>query len=229
MNSAKYEIAVIGGTGALGFGLGLRWARAGHHIIIGSRAQDSADRAVERMRGLLPEARVSGLENGPAAAAAEIVVLTVPFSNQAPMLAAVHDGSQGKILVDVTVPLQPPKVRTVQLPPEGSAGQAAQKALGENVRVVSAFQNVAADHLAELDHDIDCDILVFGNDPDAREVVVGLAGDAGMRAWQAGRIENSVVAEALTSALIFMNNRYKIAGAGIRISGTPGSAGGADN
>ncbi|MDP6816399.1 MAG: NADPH-dependent F420 reductase [Alphaproteobacteria bacterium] len=222
-------MAVIGGTGALGFGLGLRWARAGHRIIIGSRAQDSADRAVERMRGLLPEARVSGLENGPAAAAAEIVVLTVPYANHAPMLAAVHDGAQGKILVDVTVPLQPPKVRTVHLPPEGSAAKAAQIALGEAVRVVSAFQNVAADHLAELDHGIDCDILVCGNDPDARALVVGLAEDAGMRAWQAGRIDNSVVAEALTSTLIFINNRYKIAGAGIRISGTPGSAGGADN
>jgi NADPH-dependent F420 reductase len=118
----------------------------------------------------------------------------------------------------------PPKVRTVHLPPEGSAAKAAQTFLGEDVRVVSAFQNVAATHLQDLSHDIDCDILVCGNDPDAREQVVQLATDAGMKAWHAGQIANSVVAEALTSALIFMNNRYKIDGAGIRITGTPGSA-----
>jgi hypothetical protein len=224
MTGQKHTIAVIGGTGALGFGLALRWAKAGHGIIIGSRAQDSADRGAERLAALAPEATVSGLENSAAAAAAEIVVLTVPFSNQAPMLEAIKPGCQGKIMVDVTVPLQPPKVRTVHLPEHGSAGKGAQIFLGDSVRVVSAFQNVAADHLTDLEHDIDCDILVCGNDPDARETVVGLAEDASMRAWHAGRIENSVVSEALTSALIFMNNRYKISGAGIRISGAPGSA-----
>jgi NADPH-dependent F420 reductase len=225
MTDKKYSIAVIGGTGALGFGLASRWAQAGHSIIIGSRAQDSADRGAERLAVLAPDATITGLENGAAAAAAEVVVLTVPFANQAPMLEAIHAGCQGKIMVDVTVPLMPPKVRTVHLPSGGSAAKAAQVFLGEGVRVVSAFQNVAADHLTDLGHDIDCDILVCGNDPDARQVVVGLAEDAAMRAWHAGRIENSVVAEALTSTLIFMNNRYKIAGAGIRITGTPGSAG----
>ncbi|MDP6690124.1 MAG: NADPH-dependent F420 reductase [Alphaproteobacteria bacterium] len=224
MTENKYTIAVIGGTGALGFGLALRWAKAGHAIVIGSRAQESADRGAERLAAMAPEATVSGLVNGEAAAAAEIVVLTVPFSNQAPMLEAIKPGCQGKIMVDVTVPLQPPKVRTVHLPEHGSAGKGAQVFLGDGVRVVSAFQNVAADHLTDLEHEIDCDILVCGNDPDAREVVVGLAEDASMRAWHAGRIENSVVSEALTSALIFMNNRYKIAGAGIRIAGQPGSA-----
>jgi hypothetical protein len=131
---------------------------------------------------------------------------------------------QGKIVVDVTVPLVPPKVRTVQLPEGGSCAGAAQDQLGEDVRVVSAFQNVAAAHLADIGHTIDCDVLVCGNDPEARETVVGLAADAGMKAWHAGVIANSAVAEALTSALIFMNGRYKIDGAGIRITGTPGSA-----
>jgi len=224
MSDVKHSIAVIGGTGALGFGLALRWAIAGHQIIIGSRAQDSADRGAARLAGLVPNMTVSGLENAAAAAAAEIVVLTVPFANQAPMLEAIKLGCQGKIMVDVTVPLMPPKVRTVHIPEHGSAGKGAQVFLGDGVRVVSAFQNVAADHLADLSHDIDCEILVCGNDPEAREIVVGLAEDAEMRAWHGGRIENSVVAEALTSALIFMNNRYKIAGAGIRITGAPGSA-----
>ena len=224
MSEVKYSIAVIGGTGALGFGLALRWATAGHDIIIGSRAQDSADRGAARLAEMAPDATVSGLVNDAAAAAAEVIVLTVPFSNQAPMLEAIKPGCQGKIMVDVTVPLMPPKVRTVHLPEHGSAGKGAQVYLGDGVRVISAFQNVAADHLTDLSHDIDCDILVCGNDPEAREVVVGLAVDASMRAWHGGRIENSVVAEALTSTLIFMNNRYKIAGAGIRITGSPGSA-----
>lgn len=224
MSTARPSIAVIGGSGDLGSGLALRWAVAGHPVIIGSRAQESADRAVGRLRGQAPKAELRGLPNGEAAAAADVVVLTVPFANHRPMLEAIHAGCQGKIMVDVTVPLQPPKVRTVHLPPEGSAAKAAQDFLGADVRVVSAFQNVAAAHLQDLHHDIDCDILVCGNDPEAREQVVELAKAVGMRAWHAGRIENSVVAEALTSALIFMNNRYKIDGAGIRITGTPGSA-----
>jgi len=224
MSADKPSIAVIGGSGDLGSGLALRWALAGYPIIIGSRAQHSADRAVEKLRAEAPEADLSGLPNAQAAAAADIVVLTVPFSNHQPMLEIIKSGVQGKIMVDVTVPLQPPKVRTVHLPPEGSAAKAAQTFLGEDVRVVSAFQNVAATHLQDLDHEIDCDILVCGNDPDAREQVVTMATDAGMKAWHAGQVANSVVAEALTSALIFMNNRYKIDGAGIRITGTPGSA-----
>jgi len=228
MSDSKATIAVIGGSGDLGSGLALRWGLAGYPIIIGSRAQESADRAVARLKEQAPEIEVRGLPNAEAAAAAELVVLTVPYANQQPMLEAIHDGVQGKIMVDVTVPLQPPKVRTVHLPSEGSAAKAAQSFLGDDVRVVSAFQNVAAAHLQDPGHAIDCDVLVCGNDPEARETVVRLAEDAGMRAWHAGRIDNSVVAEALTSALIFMNNRYKIAGAGIRITGTPGSTGGGE-
>jgi len=226
MSESKATIAVIGGSGDLGSGLALRWGLAGHPIIIGSRAQDSADRAVAKLTEQAPAITARGLPNAEAAAAADLVVLTVPYGNQQAMLEAIRDGVQGKIMVDVTVPLQPPKVRTVHLPPEGSAAKAAQAFLGEDVRVVSAFQNVAAAHLQDPGHAIDCDVLVCGNDPEARETVVQLAEAAGMRAWHAGRIDNSVVAEALTSALIFMNNRYKIAGAGIRITGTPGSAAG---
>lgn len=225
MTEKKWKIAVIGGTGDLGSGLALRWVLAGHGVILGSRAQDSADRAVAKLKERAPDGDISGLENGPAAAAADIVVLTVPYSNHAPMLEAIKQGCQGKVMIDVTVPLQPPKVRTVHIPEGFSASQEAQAFLGEDVRVVSAFQNVAADHLQDIDHAIDCDILVCGNDPDAREVAVGLASDAGMKAWHAGQLANSVVSEALTSVLIFMNNRYKIPGAGIRITGEPGSAG----
>jgi NADPH-dependent F420 reductase len=129
---------------------------------------------------------------------------------------------QGKILIDATVPLMPPKVSVVQLPPEGSAVGAIQELVGKDVRVVSAFQNVSAQHLADLAHDVDCDVLVCGNDRDACEVVIALAADMGLRGLYAGVLANSVAAEALTSVLIAINRRYKVpGGAGIRITGIP--------
>ena len=222
MTDNKQTLAILGGTGDLGTGLARRWAKAGHRVIIGSRSAESGARAAAALQEAVPGADAEGMDNAAAAAAGEIVVLTVPYANHQPMLEVAKAHVQGKIFVDVTVPLMPPKVRTVHLPEAGSAAKAAQLFLGEEVRVVSAFQNIAATHLQDLDHAIDCDVLVCGNDQDARETVVKLSGDAGMKAWHAGRIENSVVAEALTSTLIFMNARYKIDGAGIRITGEPG-------
>ena len=223
MSADSMNIAILGGTGALGSGLAMRWAKAGHAVTIGSR--DGA-RAAEIAGELSSKVGcdIAGKENAEAAADCDIVVMTVPYANHASTLETVRENVQGKIFVDVTVPLMPPKVRTVQLPSDGSAAKAAQLMLGEQVRVVSAFQNVAAAHLSELDHAIDCDILVCGNDPEAREIVVGLAEDASMKAWHAGRIDNSAVAEALTSVLIFMNGHYKFPGAGIKITGAPGKA-----
>ncbi|HAA92212.1 MAG TPA: NADPH-dependent F420 reductase, partial [Rhodospirillaceae bacterium] len=149
-----------------------------------------------------------------AAAAADLVVLTVPYSNHQPMLEAIKDAVQGKILVDVTVPLMPPKVMRVQLPEAGSAAKAAQDYLGENVRVVSAFQNIAADLLQDLTAEIECEVLVCGNKKDARAEVVALAEAAGMTAWHAGAIGNSAAAEALTSLLIFINKNGPVTHAG---------------
>ena len=166
------KIAVIGGTGDLGAGLAMRWARAGHDIVVGSRDAGRAAEAGERLNAAAGTSTITGLENAAAAAASEVVALTVPFANHGPMLEVIGPHLAGKILIDVTVPLVPPKVRTVQLPEAGSAAKAAQELLGEEVRVVSAFQNVAAAHLSDLDHEIDCDVLVCGNDPQAREVVV---------------------------------------------------------
>ncbi len=135
----------------------------------------------------------------------------------------IRESVQGKIFIDVTVSLKPPKVATVQLPAEGSAGVIAQQTLGDNVRVVSAFQNIAAAHLND-EHEIHCDVLVTGDDVDARETVVQIAQAAGMKAWHAGPLANSAATEALTSVLIFMNKRYKIAGgAGITITGEVGA------
>jgi 8-hydroxy-5-deazaflavin:NADPH oxidoreductase len=218
--SNKMNLAVVGGTGALGSGLALRWARAGHNVTIGSR--DGA-RAAEVARSLSEKcgALIGGLENSAAAQAGDLVVMAVPYGSHSTTLEGIKLYLDGKIFVDVTVPLMPPKVRTVQLPEGGSVAKQVQQDLGEGVRVVSAFQNVAAAHLNDLDHSIDCDVLVCGNDKAARGVVVSLAEDANMKAWHAGRIDNSAVAEALTSVLIFMNGAYKINGAGIRIVGEP--------
>jgi len=221
MSDSKPTLAILGGSGDLGGGLAFRWARAGYPVIIGSRSAEKAEQAAAALAARVPQGRVRGLDNAAAAAAGDIVVLTVPFANQVPTLEAVKAQLQGKILVDVTVPLVPPRVGTVQLPAGGSAGQIAQNLLGEGVRVVSAFQNVAAAHLEDPDHDPDCDVLVCGNDAAACEQVLALVAAAGMKGWHAGPIANSVVAEALTSVLITLNRRYKIPGAGFRITGTP--------
>lgn len=221
MADSKPTIAVIGGTGALGSGFARRWARAGYRILIGSRSAENAAAKAADMAADVTGADIGGLENGAAAAAADIVVLTVPYGNHKPMLEAVRDGAQGKILVDATVPLVPPKVARVQLPEAGSAAVEAQEFLGDGVRVVSAFQNVAADLLQDESQEIDCDVLVCGNKRDAREAVVELATAAGLKAWHAGSIANSAAAEALTSILIFINRNGGVHHAGIRITGEP--------
>jgi hypothetical protein len=217
------RIAILGGTGALGTGLARRWTQAGHHVIIGSRSQEKAAEALEDLKRVMAERGTSAegveaMENLEAARAAEVVVLTVPFAHQRHTLEHVKPALEGKVLIDVTVPLMPPKVGTVQLPPEGSAGQAAQLICGEGVKVVSAFQNVAAHHLQE-GHGIACDVLVCGNDKEARELVIGLVADCGMRGFHAGPIANAAAAEALTSVIININRQFKCH-AGIRITGT---------
>jgi NADPH-dependent F420 reductase len=218
--SQHKHIAILGGTGALGSGLALRWAQAGHHVTLGSRDSERATEVAAKLSQQVSQ-KITGTSNEKAASDAELVVITVPYASHAATIDSVRDHLTGKVLIDVTVPLKPPKVRTVQLPEGGSVAKALQANLGESVKVVSAFQNVAATHLADLDHNIDCDILVCGNDKEARGQVVELANDAGMKAWHGGRIDNSAVAEALTSLLIFINGNYKIDGAGIRITGTP--------
>jgi len=218
----KPSLAVVGGTGDLGSGLALRWAMAGYRVIIGSREREKSTAACGELRRVIAErggdpTLLSDMDNAGAAAAADIVVLTVPFGHQQSTLGAVKEQLSGKILIDVTVPLMPPKVGTVQLPSAGSAGQAAQALLGDSVKVVSAFQNVAADHL-KSNHDLDCDVLVCGNDPEARAAVVKLVHACGMRGFQAGPIQNAAAAEALTSVLITINRQFKCH-AGIRLTG----------
>jgi len=215
-------IGILGGTGREGSGLAVRWAAKGHDVIIGSRTLERAQAAAGELNRLLAgRGSVRGASNRDAAQAASVVVLSVPYAAQAATAEEVRNFLPGKILVDVTVPLAPPGVDRAQLPRGESAAVALQRRLGGGIRVVSAFQNVSATHLRDIGHAIDCDVLVCSDDGAARETVVALARDAGLRAWHAGPLANSVAAEALTSVLIAINKRYKIPASGIRITGVP--------
>ena len=207
------KIAVIGGTGKLGSALAWRLARAGRDVIIGSRtAESAAKKAVELGLGL------TGMANADAAAAADLVIITVPFGAQLATLEDIKPHVAGKIVVDTSVPLVPPKVMRVQMPPEGSAAAKTAAILGDHVRLVSGFHNVAAHKLAQ-DVDVDCDILIFGDEKAARAEVVALADAIGLRGVHGGALVNSAAAEAMTSLLIFINKFYQVDGAGIRITG----------
>jgi hypothetical protein len=221
-SNTKPSIGIVGGTGDLGRGLAVRLAKAGHPLIIGSRNAEQAVASAEAVSAVLADRgiahpAISGADNVATAQQGDVVFVTVPFGAHQPTLESIRDAVQGKVVVDVTVPLVPPKVARVQLPAEGSAGQIAQALLGEAVHVVSAFQNVAAAHL-QADMEIPCDVLVTGNDKPARQTVIDLIESMGMRGFHAGLINNAAAAEALTSILININKQYKTH-AGLRLTG----------
>jgi NADPH-dependent F420 reductase len=213
------RVAILGGTGKEGKGLAFQWAKAGKEIVIGSRSVEKARAAAVDVLALLEnQGQVSGETNEEAAQKADLVVLTVPYSVHRDMLEAVKAYVQGKIFIDVTVPLVPPRVTRVQMPAAGSAGQEAQQILGPEVRVVTAFQNISYENLIKNEVHF-CDVLVCGNDKSARGVVLQLVQLTGLIGWDAGPIENSVVAEGLTSILIGINKQFGVQAAGIRITG----------
>ena len=209
-------IGVLGGSGALGSGLSYRLGKAGYQVIIGSRNPGKASEKVNEINLRLKQEKISIQSNYLAAEKSELVILAVPFSNHRVIVEEIATVVQNKIVLDTTVPLVPPKVARVQLPEYGSVAKKTQELLGKEVRVVSAFQNVAASHL-NGDDALLGEILVFGNNKDARETIIGLIQEIGMKGWHAGSIDNSVVAESMTSVLIFMNKFYNMEGAGINI------------
>lgn len=213
------KIAILGGTGKEGMGIGFRWAKAGHEITIGSRQESKALDAAQKLQEMLGEQyTIVGKENLEAANEAELVVLTVPYSAHKAMCEYIKESVKGKIVIDVTVPLVPPKVTKVQMPPSGSATQEAKEILGEETSVVAAFQNISYEHLLE-DGEVACDVLVTGDSKASREIVINLVKEAGLRGIDAGPIENSVVVEGLTSILIGINKQFGIHDAGIKITG----------
>ncbi len=207
------RITIVGGTGHLGNAIAKSLVRAGHDVAIGSRSAESAEKAATEIG---PQVRFGA--NAAVAEGADFVIVAVPYSAHAGTLADIKDAVGNAIVVDTTVPLVPPKVMRVQLPAAGSAAQEAREHLGPDVRLVSAFHNVAAHRLATGEN-VDCDVLVFSDDVEARTAVVGLIGEMGMRGLAAGALVNSAAAEALTSILIFMNKTYGADGAGIRFTG----------
>jgi len=212
-------IAVLGGTGKEGKGLAYRWAKAGYKVLIGSRSSERAVTVASEIMELLEgSSSLVGTSNLEAAQLAEIVVITVPYSAHRETLESVKDVLKGKLLIDVTVPLVPPKVTKVQMPAAGSAAQEAKEIVGEGVEVVAAFQNISHEYLL-TDEDVECDVLVTGTSKDARTEALRLVDAAGLTGWDAGPIENSVVIEGLTSVLININKQYGSTHAGIKITG----------
>lgn len=221
--SNRKKIAIIGGTGKEGKGLAVRWLKAGHRVFIGSRNYQKAQNAVKAIKEIIPGKwadQISGGKNEDVICKADICVLTVPYKAHKSILELLKENLKDKILIDVTVPIIPPKVSVVNIPSDGSAAKEAQKILGDSVQVVSAFQNVSYEKLLTED-DVDCDVLVSGGTKDAREVVLDLVRDAGLMPWDAGPIENSIIAEGLTSILIGINKKFGTQSAGIRITGVP--------
>lgn len=205
-------IGVIGGTGALGKAIARRLAKAGHDVTIGSRSAESAAAAAAEIGA------AGGATNADAAKAKDFLIVTVPYSAQPDTLDQIREHVGDAIVVDATVPLVPPKVMRVQLPAAGSAAAEAQARLGEGVRLVTAFHSVAAHKLIK-DEPVECDVLAFSDDVEARNAVVALITDMGMRGLSGGALVNSAAAEALTSILIYMNKTYGADGAGIRFTG----------
>ena len=212
-------LAILGGTGKEGAGLAMRWALSGYRVIIGSRSPDKAIGRSAEMNAEMGQVLLCGMSNADAAAASDLVVLSVPYSAHKSTLQGVRDQCRGKIVVDLTVPLRPPEVMAVNLPAGGAAALEAQAILGHETTVVAAFQNVSAVKLKQLDQAVDCDVLVCADDDAAMAAVIELAEAAGMRGVDAGALKNAVAVESLTPVLLHINKSYKVKGAGIRITG----------
>jgi len=215
------RIAILGGTGEQGPGLALRWAQAGEEVIIGSRQKEKGEKVAIELNQELGKELLRGTDNVTAAAAAEVVVLTVPYSAHVSTLESVKEQLQGKIFVDVSVPLDPENARRVIMPSAGSAAEEAQQVLGSEVKVVGALQNVSAHVLRDINAVIDCDVLVCGSDKDARATVMQLIERLGIHAIDVGPLEAARQIEPITALLIRLNIRHKVHSAGIRLTGLP--------
>lgn len=214
------RIGIVGGTGREGKGLAPRWARAGHSVCIGSRDGARGVAVAAELSGA-HEVTIAGGDNAACVAHADVVVLAVPYGAHAATVTELAGALVGKLVIDITVPLQPPKVRQVHLPEGQSAAMEAKAILGPDVRVVAALHHVGSAELADATHTPDCDVLVCGDDVGSREAAIALIGDLGLRAFDAGPLRNAIALEALTPVLLHLNKRYGAPAAGIRITGLP--------
>jgi NADPH-dependent F420 reductase len=212
------RIAVLGGTGKEGRGLALRWAKAGHAVVLGSREVERARAKAGELSAAVGR-QVDGADNASAVAGADVVLLAVPYSGHAALLSELRPSLQGKLVVDITVPLQPPRVREVHLPAGQAAALEAQTILGADARVVSALHHVSSVHLGDLDRALEGDVFVCGDDEGARTVVVSLVGELGLRGVDAGPLRNAIALESFTCVLLHINKKYKVEGASLRVVG----------
>jgi len=213
------KIAIIGGTGPEGTGLGFRWAASGHEVRIGSRKTEKGERVAAELLAERPDLAIEGTDNETAVSQCDVAVLSVPYDAQASTLETVKDKLAGKLLITVVAPTGKKKARVRRLPSGLSAAEEAQQQLGDAVRVVAAFQNIGAHNLKDLSYQLDCDVLVCGDKAADKEVALQLCRDAGLRGVNTGALQNASVVEGLTSLLIFVNIKHKISDAGIRITG----------
>lgn len=216
------KIGIVGGTGREGRGLAIRWARAGHDVFIGSR---SAEKGAAKAAELTEELGIAlrGSDNASACEEVELIVVTVPYGAHRATFESIKGAVADKIIVDITVPLQPPKVRSVHLPEGQAAALEARRYLHEGARLVAALHHISSEHLSDPGYDFDCDVLVCGDDKEARATVIGVISDLGLRGIDAGVLENAIALESMTPVLLHINRRYKVVGSGIRITGIPES------
>lgn len=212
------KIGIVGGTGREGRGLAVRWAKAGHDVFIGSR---QAEKGKAKAAELADEfgVAVKGADNIAACNHGDLIVVTVPYSAHRATFESIKDAIGNKIIVDITVPLQPPKVRSVNLPEGNAAALEARGYLHEDARLVAALHHISSEHLSDPGYDFDCDVLVCGDDKDARADVISVVSDLGLRGVDAGVLKNAVALESMTPVLLHINRRYKVVGSGIRITG----------
>jgi NADPH-dependent F420 reductase len=215
----RLKIAIIGGTGPEGSGLGFRWANSGHEVIIGSRNAEKGEQAAAELLAASPGLSLSGTDNVTAVSQCEVAVLAVPYAAQEATLKSIKDELNGKLLITVIAPTSEKKARVIRLNSGLSAAEEAQEQLGESVRVVAAFQNIGAHNLLDINYKLDCDVLVCGQKSADKAVAIQLAEDAGLRGINAGALVNASVVEGLTSLLIFVNINNKVRDAGIRVTG----------
>ena len=213
------RIAIVGGTGKEGSGLGLRWALAGHEVLIGSRDAERAQSRAAELAGRAPGARVSGMSNADAVKAADLVALTVPADGLATTLPGIKEACRGKVVISTVVPLTFGGGRLFTPPPQGSSAEQAQELLGSEARVVAAFHHIAAHELQAGDHPIECDLLLCGGDAEAKKLVTELGASMGLRAIDVGSLSNAGPIEGITAVLATINRRYKLKNSGIKITG----------
>ena len=215
------RIGIVGGTGKEGVGLGLRWAQAGHDVIIGSRDPERARAKAAELGAVAPGRRIEGMSNRDAAAAAEVVVLTVPATGLPATLPELREACRGKIVVSTVVPLTFGGPRLFTPPSTGSAAEEAQEILGPEARVVAAFHHIAAHELSAGDHPIECDLLICGGDASGKQLVADLGHSMGLRPVDVGALTNAGPVEGITAILATVNRRYKLKNSGIKITGLP--------